>query len=103
MKYAKLAVIACLIAAFSAPVALRAQKRQLDLDFKLINRTGLIIAELYVSPASSDKWGKDILGKDVLANGESADITFSASADECNWDMKIVDEDDDSVEWESLN
>ena len=42
-----------------------------------MNKTGLTIVELYVSPTSDDSWGDDILGQDVLKDGEDVDITFS--------------------------
>ena len=73
------------------------------LDFELMNQTTLTIAELYVSPAADDEWGEDILGKDVLPNGQSVEIVFSPKAQECMWDLKIVDEDDDDVIWTRLD
>src|SRR5687767_10265148 len=48
-----------------------------DLDFTLVNDTGLTINEFYVSPSNNDEWGEDVLGRDVLAHGERLDITFS--------------------------
>jgi hypothetical protein len=38
---------------------------------------------------------KGIMGRDVLAHGESVDITFSRSEKSCMWDLKIKDEDGD--------
>ena len=73
------------------------------LDFELLNQTTLTIAELYVSPAADNEWGEDILGKDVLPNGQSVEIVFSPKAQECMWDLKIVDEDDDDVIWTKLD
>jgi len=73
------------------------------LDFTLVNKTGLTIVELYVSPAKDDEWGDDVLGQDVLKNNETADIEFSPKAKTCAWDMKIIDEDKDSVEWANLD
>src|SRR5437773_1832450 len=40
-------------------------------DFTLINKTGVVIDKLYVSPANKDEWGDDILGQDQLADGQS--------------------------------
>ena len=74
-----------------------------DQDFSLVNRTGLTVVELYVSPANDDHWGEDVLGRDVLKNGETVDIKFSRSEDTCNWDIKIVDDDEDDVVWEDFN
>lgn len=87
---------------FTAPSAAPVVQNP-KLDFKLVNKTGLTIVELYVSPAKDDEWGDDVLGLDVLKNGESADIEFSPKARICSWDLKIIDEDKDSVEWTNLN
>src|SRR5215471_3600126 len=75
--------------AILAPLA-AAQGKQ---DFTLYNRTGQAITEMYVSPASQDEWGEDILGIDVLANGESTTIHFSPKERAAKWDIKLVDED----------
>lgn len=86
---------AMLMGAFSA--------RAGDADFTLINRTGYAIAEVYVSPANKDNWGRDRLGRSVLENGRSKLITFSDTAN-CNQDIKVVfDDDDSSVVWEDIN
>jgi hypothetical protein len=72
-------------------------------DFVLVNKTGLNIDELYVSPTKSDDWEEDVLGRDVLADGESCEVVFNREETSCRWDLKIVDEDGDEVEWENLN
>ncbi|MEO6846253.1 MAG: hypothetical protein ABI443_02795 [Chthoniobacterales bacterium] len=73
-----------------------------DQDFELHNNTGFEIHEVYVSPHSSDDWGDDILGKKTLADGKSADITFSPKAKAEFWDIQIVDENGKKWEWEKL-
>lgn len=94
-------VVGCLLAGLLAgSTALLAQGKQ---DFVLVNKTGLVIAELYLSPVNDDKWGEDVLGKDVLKHNEKVTITFPHKATDCMWDLKIVDEDDDDVEWEDIN
>ena len=35
-------------------------------DFKLVNKTGYTIAELYVSPSKINNWQDDVLGKDRI-------------------------------------
>ena len=78
-----------------------AQNRKLD--FTLVNKTGLTIEEVYVSPSKDDEWGEDVMGKDVLKNNGSVDITFSRKETTCKWDLKVVDSDKDSVEWTDLD
>jgi hypothetical protein len=74
-----------------------------DQDFTVVNKTGVEIHKLHVSPHSSDEWGEDILGKDTLADGESLDINFSRSEKAAHWDLRIEDSEGHSVTWESLN
>ena len=73
------------------------------LDFTLVNKTGLVITHVYVSPSDSDEWGDDIMEKDVLGKNESVDIEFDRKETTCKWDLKITDEDKDDVEWTELN
>lgn len=72
-------------------------------NFSIRNNTGQTINELYVSAVSSDNWEEDILGRDVLANGESAQISFERSETECNWDMRVVFENGQSLEERGVN
>lgn len=95
-------VAACLAVVAVASISLQAAQRR-NLDFTLVNKTGIDISEVYLSPTSEKEWGEDVMGKDILKNGEKVDIVFSSAETECNWDLKIVDEDDDEVEWAKLN
>lgn len=72
-------------------------------DFMLHNETGVEIHNLYVSPHNEDDWGEDILGRDTLASGQSVEITFSPKEKAANWDLKVTDQDGNSIEWENLN
>ena len=73
-------------------------------DFALVNATGYEISELYVAPTKSSDWQEDVLGQDVLGDGEKANISFSKTADTCNWDLKVVYSDDNtSAEWIGVN
>ena len=87
-------------ALLAGTAAIKAQGKQ---DFTLVNKTGLEIHELYVSPANDDEWGEDVLGRDILENNQSVDITFARKEKSCVWDLKIVDEDKDDVVWEDIN
>ena len=82
-----------------APAAAGATK----LDFKILNKTGHTVVSFNVSPTSVDEWGEDILGKDVLNNGESADITFDRTSSECKWDLKATYDDDDTTEMKGVD
>ena len=86
-------------ATFGTSAALAAEQ-----DFSLTNATGYDISELYVAPSKSSDWQEDVLGQDVLSDGQMANITFSKSADTCQWDLKVVYADDNSsAEWIGVN
>ncbi len=73
-----------------------------DQDFTVVNKTGVIIDKLFVSPSDKDDWQEDILGKDVLADGESVDIKFHPKEKIEKWDLKVQDSKGDSIEWHDL-
>ena len=103
-QYIKPSIVAsCLAIVALASITLGAVQQRRNLDFTLVNKTGLDIIEVYLSPTSEEEWGEDVMGKDILEHGAKVDITFSSSETECNWDLKIVDEDDDEIEWLKLN
>jgi hypothetical protein len=54
-----------------------------NLDFELLNRTRYVVTHIFVAPSSSDDWGEDIMGKDVLGAGESVEVEFSRSERDC--------------------
>ena len=99
MKRLAMAVMAAVVLAGSM-AAFAASGKQ---DFDLVNKTGLTIDEVYVSPATTDDWEEDVLGVDTLANGAKVTITFDRDETACKWDLKIVDEDGDSVVWSNFD
>jgi hypothetical protein len=72
-------------------------------DFTLHNNTGVEIHKLFISPHDTNEWEEDILGKDTLADGDSLEINFSRKETAKMWDLKIVDKEGTSIEWENLN
>jgi hypothetical protein len=74
-----------------------------DQDFTLHNQTGKVIAEIYVGPTSSDEWGSDVMGKDVVPDGSSVHITFHPNATAKHWDLKIVFDDEKSTVWTNFD
>jgi hypothetical protein len=62
-------------------------------DFTLTNSTGHVIVTLNVSPSDSNRWGPDILGRDVLGDGESAEVSFDRDEDQCEWDIRVTYDD----------
>lgn len=72
-------------------------------DFELVNATGGIITHVYVSPSNSADWQDDILGKDVLGDGESVNITFKNGERATHWDIKVTYDNDSERYWEGFN
>src|SRR5215208_823503 len=97
----KRVMAACVLAMF-ATISASATARP-NLDFKLINKTGLTIDQAFVSPSADEEWGEDVLGRDVLGNGESVDIEFSRKVTKCKWDLKVIDSDKDEIEWAEID
>jgi hypothetical protein len=74
-----------------------------DQDFILVNETGLTIDQFYCSPTTVAEWQEDVLGKDVLKDGQKAEIRFSRDEEACAWDLLIVDEDGDKIVWNDID
>ena len=72
-------------------------------DFKLVNKTGVVISSLYITPSDHKDWGEDILGQDVLGDGENTDIKFKRTEKAAKWDLKIEDSQGHTIEWTDLN
>jgi hypothetical protein len=72
-------------------------------DFVLINETGVDIYEVYVSPSDVESWEEDILGVDVLPDGDSVEVGFDREEDSELWDLKVSDSEGNSLLWGRLN
>ena len=74
-----------------------------DQDFTLVNKTGVEIHNVHVSPADKDEWGDDILGKDTLGDGDSVEIKFHPQEEAEKWDLRVADKEGNAIEWSDLN
>ena len=72
-------------------------------DFAVVNKTGVEIHALYVSPSDKNDWGEDILGKDTLPNGETTEIEFDAEEEAEKWDLRVQDKEGNAIEWTDLD
>ena len=72
-------------------------------NFTINNQTGHVLTTLNVSPSNEDSWGPDILGRDVLANGESAEITFERGETQCQWDIRGTYDDGGTTDARGVN
>ena len=66
-------------------------------EITVVNATGATIQSLFVSPVGTEEWEEDVLGVDVLEDGDSVDISFSGyEADECAFDILAANADGDA-------
>ena len=93
----KTLIAAALSLAVSAAVSGAAFAQEAKQDFDIVNKTGYDISHVYVSPMKSDDWEEDVLGKDVLNDGDEWEIRFKRSEKSCKWDLKVVYADDNSA------
>lgn len=72
-------------------------------DFTIVNKTGYPLKHIYVSENNNNSWDEDILGRDVLEDGEYFEVSFGKAEKTCKWDMKVVYDDGESAVWQGLN
>jgi len=72
-------------------------------DFTLVNKTGVVINKLFVSPHDADDWQEDVLGRDTLGDGETLEIKFNRGEKAAMWDLRVEDTKGNAIEWENLN
>ncbi|WP_404473518.1 hypothetical protein LG301_03600 [Vreelandella venusta] len=71
-----------------------------DYYVDITNRTGYTLYYMYVSPADSQSWEEDVLGNDVLVDGDTQRVTITGYSSPI-FDIRVVDEDNDSYTfWE---
>jgi hypothetical protein len=65
-------------------------------SIKIINNTGFTIYYIFVSPASDEEWGEELLGEDFLEKDESFDAVLPLPLNQVSvYDIRLVDEDGD--------
>ena len=72
-------------------------------DFTLKNQTGRDIVNIYITPSQSSSWDEDILGVDILYNGEVTDIVFDRSETNRYWAMMATFSDGSEYVWEDID
>lgn len=97
---ATLAVVGATALAY-APIASADDPR----DFKVVNHAGSNITHLYISAATQQSWGDDLLGGSAIEDGGETDVSFSGDfePDVCEYDLKFTDAEGDSWAFPKLN
>ena len=91
----KLSLAALLFCALSTP-AFAARKATV----KIINASNWEIHHIYLSSSDDRHWGEDLLGDDILAKGDSLNLS-NISCD--LYDIQVVDEDGDECVIEEVD
>lgn len=78
-----------ILAALLGALPLPAKAQGGDPSFNLVNRTGQVINEIYVSPTREQFWGRDLLGNETLANGRAFPVRIAPAAG-CRHDVRVV-------------
>lgn len=90
------------VAFTSAGAAGRAAPSQAIADFRLVNRSGRTIQQLFVSAATEQSWGADRLGQNVLPNGRSFTVTLPRDGT-CVYDIRVVYDNNTAAEKRRVN
>jgi len=66
-------------------------------SFRIVNKTGYTIYFAYVSPVTSRSWDEDILGRDVLPNGQTFNVRLPTPLSVRNrYDIRLKDSEGDT-------
>jgi hypothetical protein len=71
-------------------------------NFRLVNRSGRVITQIFVSSSQEQSWGPDRLGRDVLGAGQSMNVTLPRDGT-CVFDIRVVYADNTATERRRVN
>lgn len=107
MTIATLARGAALAAALSlaavSGAALAQSNDGLDRRVRIINDTGQTIQYFYASRVGVNSWEEDILGQDVLVDGDDFTANIDDGSRACRYDFKAVFSNGQSLERYNIN
>ena len=90
--------------AASTMLAVTAAAQAESLEIKLINKTGHDIDSIHARPTGTRRWGHDVLRRDTLFDGKTAELRFTAPGGACTYDIRVDYEDlDDDQIWRTIN
>lgn len=88
--------------AFTSAGAVARGQSQANADFRLVNRSGRTIQQLFVSPSSDQNWGADRLGQNVLPSGRAFSVTLPRDGT-CVYDIRVVYDNNTAAEKRRIN
>jgi hypothetical protein len=99
----KLLVLAAVAATLTTTVGATGAYAFGKQDFRIVNKTGYDINEVYVSPSRANRWGHDVMGDGTLGADRFRNIRFSPDSRACHYDLKVVYADKDTAEWSNID
>ena len=61
--------------------------------FELTNNTRMAIVEIQIAPVGTGRWGRDLLGEDILRPAQSILVDIDAGKGYCRFDIKTIFDD----------
>ncbi|SLM32023.1 conserved hypothetical protein [Desulfamplus magnetovallimortis] len=52
---------------------------------------------MFISPTAADDWQEDVLGDDVLEDGEEMEVSFSSDENVALWDIMVEDDEENGI------
>jgi hypothetical protein len=74
-----------------------------DDGYVIINKTDVVIHELYLSAHTTNNWEENLMADDTLDPDTELGIEFDPDDEECIWDLMVVDGDGNKLYWESID
>jgi len=99
----KIAYVAAALAALSIAAAPAMAQTTEAVNFTLNNTTGNTLVTLQISESGNNSWGEDILGVEMLAGGESADVTIDDDLADCEYDVRATFDDGSVLDERGVN
>jgi hypothetical protein len=93
-------------ATFTAPATAQTDRDGQQRWINIVNRTNLTIREFYMTDVDTRGWGDDRLGDSTIDSGDSMRVVPTRRQRErgyCQFDMKVVFENDRTVERRGVN
>ncbi len=66
-------------------------------SFDLTNKTGYTLTHIYISLPTTNSWEEDILGNQVVEDGETVVISVDDGLEACKYDIRYDFSDGDSL------
>lgn len=100
MKFARRAVIGAAVLAMMTGTAVAQQYNRV---MTVHNDTSATIMYLYSTNTSTNDWGSDILGADVIPSGEAIVVDFDDGSGTCHMDIRAEFDDGGEAELRNIN